>query len=119
MATVLGDIEWYRGDSYPLELTIKDKATGEPVDLTGYTFLFTVNSEQNPDDVTNQLFQTVGVIDVDQGLNTGKVIFTPEVLDTEDAAIATYYYDIQLSYAVGRPRTIKKAKFKIIQDISK
>lgn len=119
MATVLNDIEWYRGDSYPLEITIKDKATSLPIDLTGYTFLFTVNSEQNPMDGTNQLFQIAGVVDPDQALNIGKVSFTPEIADTATANIGTYYYDIELSYAVDRPRTIKKAKFKIVQDITK
>ncbi len=119
MATILEDIDWYRGDSYPLELTIKDKTSGLAVDLTGFTFLFTVNAEQKPTDITNQLFQTVGVVDPDQVTNKGKVVFTPIIADTTVADIATYYYDIQLSYAADKPRTIKKAKFKLLQDITK
>ncbi len=119
MATILGDMEWYRGDSYPLELTIKDKDTAVAIDLTGYTFLFTVNSERTPTDDTNQLFQTVGVVDPDQVTNIGKVVFTPVIADTTVADIGTYYYDIQLSYSAERPRTIKKAKFKLLQDITK
>ncbi len=119
MATILGDIDWSRGDSYPLELLIKDKASGNAVDLTGFTFLFTVNLEQNPVDKTNELFQIAGVVDPDQVTNTGKVVFTPEIADTADADIKPYHYDIQLSYSVERPRTIKKALFKLGQDITK
>jgi len=119
MATILEEIEWYRGDSYPLELTIKNKASGLVINLTGYTFKFTVNSEQNPVDSTNELFQVAGVVDPDQDTNTGKVTFTPEIEDTATASISTYYYDIELSYSIGRPRTIKKDKFKILQDITK
>lgn len=117
MATIIGDIEWYRGDSYPLELTIKDATSGNAIDLTGYTFLFTVNSEAAPLDDTNQLFQLVGVLDADP--TTGKVVFTPEIADTATAAIGGYYYDVQLSYDVNSPRTIVKKKFKIVQDITK
>jgi len=121
MATILGDIQWYRGDAYPMSLTIKDNSTTPSVaiDLTGYTFLFTVNTEKDPTDETNQLFQIVGVVDPDQVTNKGKVSFTPVIADTATADIATYYYDIELSYSASTPRTIKKAKFKIIQDITK
>ena len=72
MAEILDDIEWYRGDSYPLTLTVKDKATKLAIDLTGMTLLLSVNSEQNPADDTNQLFQVSGVNNSDQVTNTGK-----------------------------------------------
>ncbi len=119
MATILGDITWYRGDSYPLELTFRNRLTKELIDLTGYTFLFTVNPEKEPVDDSNQLFQVAGVVDPDQVTNKGKVIFTPLIADTSTAAIGTYYYDIQLSYDVDSPRTLFKYKFKIHQDITK
>lgn len=116
---ILGDIEWYRGDSFSFGIRIKDKRTAEYIDLTGYSFLLTVNSEEDPSDSSKTLFQVVGVLDEDQVLNKGWVYFTPKISDTADALIDTYYYDIQLMQSVGRPRTVAKHSFTLLQDITK
>ena len=118
MADLLSDIEWYRGDSYPLELTIKNKSTGVAIDITGYSFLLTVNSTKTPTDETDQVFQVVGLVDVDQVANTGVVTFTPTTVNT-DQTPATYYYDVQMTNAASHIKTIAKFKFKIVQDITK
>jgi len=108
-------ISYYRGDYYPQELTVTNKATGDPVDITGATFLLTVNSEKKPVDASNQLFQISGVLDADP--TTGKVVFSFEEQHT-NIEIGTYYYDIQMVLA-GTKRTIKKNSYKIHQDITK
>lgn len=41
--STLKKISWYRGDSYPIEITVKDKESEAAIDLTGYTFLMTVD----------------------------------------------------------------------------
>lgn len=120
MATVsLGDIDWRRGDSFPITLTVND-SDGNPIDLTGYTFKLTVNSEQDPTDTTNQQFQVVGVVDLDQVTNKGKVSFTPTASDT-DLDKATYFYDVEMTDTSSHIRTISpyKAKFKLNQDQTK
>ena len=115
MAT-LSDITWYRGDSYPIEITIKD-GDEVAIDITGYSFLMTVDSKKDPPagDAT-KIFEVVGVLDADP--TTGKVSFTPSASDT-DISKATYYYDIQMTDASSNIRTIVKNKFKIVQDITK
>lgn len=115
MAT-LGDITWYRGDSFPIELTIKNKATRAAIDITGYSFLLTVNTVKDPADETQQIFQVAGVLDDDP--TTGKVSFTPTTVDT-DLDPATYYYDVQMTDADSNVRTVSKYKLKITQDITK
>ena len=115
---LLGDITWFRGDSFPIELTIKDKETKEPVDITGYGFLMTVNTVDNPVDISTQLFQVVGVVDPDQVTNKGKLTFTPSVADGNQTP-ETYYYDVQMTDPAGNIRTIAKYNFKITQDITK
>lgn len=116
----LGDMTWRRGDSYTFTLTIKDATTSQPIDITGYSFKFTVNTEKSPVDDTNQKFQVVGVVDPDQVTNTGKVGFTPTTTDT-DIAEAKYYYDVEMTDSSGNIRTISPvgAKFDMRQDITK
>ena len=114
----LGEIEIYRGDSYPIAIVVKDRSTGEPIDLTGYSFVMTCDSRKDPNDNSTQLFQVNGEVDPDQVNNTGKVTFTPTTSDTNQE-IGKYYYDIQMTDASGHIRTIKKDKLKIVQDITK
>lgn len=116
MANLIGEITWYRGDSYPLELTIKDKATGLVIDITGYSFILTIDSLDKPPDDTTKQFDVVGVLDSDP--TTGKVSFTPTNVDT-DLEPATYFYDVQMTDASSNIRTIAKDKWKLKQDISK
>jgi hypothetical protein len=117
MSEILGDIEMTRADSYPLILTIKSKSTGLPIDLTGYAFLLTVNSEKDPTDITHQIFQVTGVVDPDQVTNTGKVSFTPTSADT--ATVGKFYYDIQWIVGSVVRSWNEKKKFTIKQDITK
>jgi len=115
--TELATIDWYRGDSYPLEFTIQDE-NEDAITLTGSSLLFTVNNTKNPTDITDQEFSVVGVIDPDQVANEGKVTFTPSTSET-DLTPGTYYYDIQLTNSSSQIRTIAKEKFKVTQDITK
>lgn len=116
MAKLIGEIEYFRGDSYPKNLTIKSKETKQIIDLTGYSFIFTVDSLKDPKDATTKKFSVAGVIDPDPV--TGKVSFTPTKVNTNMIA-AGYFYDIQMTDNQGHVRTIAKEKFKITQDISK
>ena len=120
MPELLGDLELSRGDSYPLDMWIKNKATGERIDITGYSFIMTVDTRRDPDDASTKLFDVAGVVAVDQFADIGKVTFTPLATDT-DQTPATYYYDIQMTYGPGSvyKKTIANYKFKIVQDITK
>ena len=116
MAEILGDILWYRGDSYPLTLTIKNKETKEVVPLAGYTFKLAVDPNQDPVDDLEQIFQVDGVIDTDP--NTGKVSFTPTALQT-DFGKGSYWFGVQMINGAGHIKTIAKYKWKQSQDINK
>ncbi len=112
----LGDIEYYRGDSYPIELTIKNNGTQEVIDITGFSFILTVDSLREPRDETTQIFTTTGIIDADP--STGKVSFTLSSSQT-NLSSKTYYYDIQMIDTDGNIRTIAKNQLQILQDITK
>jgi len=113
---LIGNIEWFRGDSYPLELTIKDKETSLALDLTGYTFKLTIDSLKEPPDATTKVFEVDGVLDIDP--TTGKVVFTPSAIQTAIAP-GNYFYDVQMTDISSNIRTIVKDKWNIKQDISK
>lgn len=115
MAT-LSELTIYRGDSYPTTITLIDKTTQTPVDITGYSFLLTVDKNQDPESSDTNEFQVVGELDVDP--TTGKVSFTPTE-DNTNLSKGTYYFDIQMTDASGHKRTIHKNKFIITQDITK
>ena len=55
MATDPTKITFFRGDSYPKTITIRND--GQPVNLDGCTALMTVSRDQLPTDTTGQLFQ--------------------------------------------------------------
>jgi len=107
-------LEYGRGDSFGSEITIKNKL-GVATNITGFSFIMTVDTDLSPIDITSNLFSVTGVI---TDAPNGKVEFSPLDTDT-DLSEDTYYYDIQMTDASTKKRTIIKAKFKIIQDISK
>ena len=111
---LLEDIDWFRGDSFPIELAIKK--CGEAVDLTGASLVLTVNKKRNPtNSPTTQLFYLEG--NITDEVN-GLVSFTPSQTNT-DIYPATYYYDIQLTLSGGHVITISHREFRILQDITK
>ena len=113
---MLSEINYYRGDSWPITLLVKDKNTQLPIDLTGCAFTLTVDTEKNPADETTKVFETAGIIDQDP--TTGLVAFLPTTLNT-DLTPGTYYYDVEYVDSFSNVRTILKDKFKILQDVTK
>ena len=118
MADLIGDIEYSRGDSYYIVLWLKDNVTKEYIDITGYTFLMTVDPDKAPIDDTNNIFQLEGLVDPDQVTNRGKFSFKPTEIESD--ATGKLYYDIQFVDPDGNKRTfVKGFKFILDQDITK
>lgn len=107
-------IVFARGDTQNITITLTDAETGAAFDLTGYSATLTVNSEQNPSDVTNELFSVAGSIATP---TNGEITFKPSSTDT-DQTPADHYYDLQLD-GNGNRITVLKGIFKIVQDINK
>ena len=53
-------IEYARGDNVPITFTIQEN--GAAVDVTGYSFIFTVNTERNPVNTDNEQFLVSAII---------------------------------------------------------
>ena len=105
---------WGRGDSNAKGFIIQDSA-GAVVDITGFTFKLTVNSEKDPTDQVNEQFSIAGVI---TDATNGKVAFSPSITDT-DIAPGKYFYDIEQIDSGGGKSTLLVALALIVQDITK
>lgn len=106
------DITRKRGDTYSIEFVILEDDT--PLDITGCTFILTVDPSKAPTDDTTKLFSLTGVI-LDAA--AGSVSFTP----TEEEAdhVGKFFYDVQLVDGAGKKRTVAAGKFVLVQDITK
>ena len=108
------DLTRKRGDTYADLFTLVDEDAAA-VDITGRTYLLTVDPEPNPGDAVNNLFQLTGSI---VSAPAGTVEFAPSA-GQSDQTPADYYYDIQQTDAGGKIRTIATGKYSISQDITK
>lgn len=106
------DITRKRGDTYADVINIT--SGGAPLDVTGYTFLLTVDPEKAPVDNTNNVYQLTGTI-LDAA--NGKVEFAPDA--TQANQLGSFFYDVQMTDGAGRKRTILAGKYKYVQDITK
>ena len=110
----MAEIKVYRGDSFPLIYTLKDKNTGLAINIAGWSFKLTVSTEKDPVDETTKKFSVDGVI-VDAA--NGKFSFLPT--EANNADIGKYFFDIQYTNPSGHKRTIAKDKYTVSQDIGK
>lgn len=108
------DITRKRGDTYADEIIVRSKKTQQAIDITGYTFLMTLDPEKAPTSNANNIYQLSGVI-VDAP--NGRVEFVPSALQAD--RVGAYYYDIQMVDGAGRTRTIVVGRYKYEQDITK
>lgn len=111
----MAQIVMYRGDKFPLSITVKDKSTGLPIDLVAASLKLTANKVINPTDISQQVFTVDGVIDADP--TTGICEF---VIDLTTVPFhSPLYYDIQYIDSSGYIRTIVKDTIVVQMDITK
>lgn len=104
-----------RGDTYADEIVVMDADTGGAMDITGHTFILTVDPSRTPADALNNVLSLTGtILDPTAGL----VEFAPTA-EQADITPGKYYYDIQMTDDVGRIRTIQSGRYEIKQDITK
>jgi len=130
MACVLGissEICYFRGDTKAIRIKVEVLDTNAspnllvPLDITGYTFIMTVNSNEDPisaSPVPGQLLSMGGIIG--SPTNAGIVDFFPSLAESNALpAPEELYYDIQMIDLGGIIRTIGKGIFTTIMDITK
>lgn len=108
------DITRKRGDTYADEFIVKSAATGRPLDITGYTFLLTVDPSKAPLTAATKAYQIAGTI---LAATAGRVEFAPT--PTQADRVGAFFFDVQMIDGAGRKRTIDSGKYKYEQDITK
>ena len=95
-----------RGDTYGDGFVIVSATTGQPINITGYTFLLLLDTLKSPVGNATNIYQLAGVI-----LNAaeGKVEFAPTAEQAN--LLGSYYYDIQMIDGTGRKRTISSDQY--------
>lgn len=101
-----------RGDTYAISILVTENEVA--LNVTGCTFLLTVDPAETPLDASNNICQLAGVV---TNGPAGVVSFTPTENDMDH--VGKYYYDIQMTDLSGAKRTIAASSFKLIQDITK
>lgn len=106
---------WARGDDDPKTFTIKD-SEGAPVDISGWTLSMAVNTEKDPSDTVNEIFNVAGAF-VTDGVD-GQISFTPPALSLDSvAAPGSAFYDI--NRITPSKKTLVKGKVVFVMDIDK
>lgn len=106
-----------RGDTSPFRVAVSNGTAA--INITGYTFAFTVDPSPAPVDSANNLFQltTGSGITITDGPN-GIIqlqLSTPQA----DQAPSVYFYDLQMTDAGGLITTILRGQYEVQQDITK
>jgi len=86
------NLEIFRGDSKNYKLILTDNS-GNPIDLTGKTVIFTVKKSENDDD-SNAKIQKVITTHTDPVNGKTEISLLPDDTELEPD---TYIFDIQLS----------------------
>lgn len=102
-----------RGDTPVFSFTLKED--GSPIDITGSSFLLTVDPSPAPTGSGDNLFQLTGSIPVG---TDGVVQFQATAMQM-DLAPGVYFYDVQWTDAASAIRTIIAGEFEIRQDVTK
>lgn len=102
-----------RGDTFADEIAVTDSA-GTAINLTGYTFAMTIDPSPSPVDASGNIYSVSGTI---TDAASGLVEFAPSAVQTD--IVGQYFYDIQMTDAAGRLRTIQSGTYNFTQDITK
>lgn len=110
-------IKHYRGDTWLRSWVIKD-ATGAPVDLTGASARLHVRPQEGTDTADELILAaTVG-----DGLTitagAGRVDLRVEAVDMAGLDLATFRFDLEVTFADGIVRTIEQNRIMIVEDIT-
>ncbi len=115
-AVPLGDIEWYRGDTFPIALIAKQD--GQAIDITGCSFVLTVIRALNPPDSSQPGFDAPGVVLANQETNPGRLYFLPTASET-DLEPGKYFYGVKMVDGDGYIRTVAAFDWLMLWNVTK
>lgn len=105
-------IDIYRGDDKTINVTVKD--SNGVVDITGYTFWFTVKADETDTDGDAKIQKEVTSHTAPASGETAIVLSTTDT----DLEVRSYYYDIQMKDTTNSITTLLKDRLLVNQDIT-
>ena len=108
------DITRKRGDTYADKFIIVSEEGSIVVDITGHTFLLTVDPAEAPTGSGNNIFQLTGTI---TDAVAGEVKFAPNASQSNN--VGNYFYDLEMTDGSSKIRTIDAGRYTMLQDITK
>lgn len=105
-----------RGDTRTVNLTFLEADQSTPIDLTGGTVYFTVNTSSDPSDDTSVAFQKTATSFT--SATTGQHTFTLTHADT-NITPGNYWYDAQFRDSVGSYLSSYRGRFIVQSDITR
>ena len=108
------DITRKRGDTYADKWIIVSEEDAIVINITGHTFLLTVDPAEAPTGSGNNIFQLTGTI---TDAAAGEVKFAPSVSQANN--VGNYFYDLEMTDAGSLLRTIDAGRYTMLQDITK
>lgn len=109
--------DFIRGDTRVININCFQPDGVTPLNLTGATVYFTVNSNQSPTDDTSAAFQKSTTSHTAPLL--GQTSITIASADTQSLTPGVYWYDVQIKDASGNITSLKQAEFDINADITR
>lgn len=103
-----------RGDDWTLKLNITSGSS--PVDITGYTYYWTL--KDNVDDADPGALQ-VTAVPSGSAATAGEVTLTASAAVTTNITPQTYNYDVQQVNTTGVVQTLLLGKIKVVKDITR
>lgn len=102
-----------RGDDYDLVLVVKN-SKAKPVNIFGWTDItMTVDPSSAPADNTTKVSTMTGVLTTNGLDGSLSIAIDPAI------PVGNYFYDLQITQADGKKRTIARGKYIVEQDITK
>ena len=103
----------HRGDDKLYELTVTDKQTGNPVDITGTTTVLTMRGSY-----TASIFLQKTFTNTDP--TNGKAEVAIDAADTSSLQNVqyTYVFDVQITKTSGKDETLLSGKFIILPEVT-
>lgn len=105
-----------RGDDWNIKLTLTSE--NSPVDITGYSYIFTLKENIDDIDAEAALQITINASAPDDAL--GIIYITATNTQTNNlVANKNYHYDIQQTDTGGNVQTLLIGKVKVVKDVTR
>lgn len=109
--------DYIRGDTRVININCFQSDGSTPLDLTGATVYFTLNSSNMPTDDTSASLAKTTTIHIAPTL--GQTSITINTADTQNLTPGDYNYDVQIKDSAGRITSLKQDIFTINPDITR